>query len=125
MSAVAGVLHVRRHSATGGAIMIYQINGTLIRQDVLRLPHEEYVQLMASKMVPSLRILITETPGTRLLAGGMPAGGRNLVMIVDLQGDSHRVVRHFLASLPLFEYYEWQTTPLESFEEMARAFGVS
>lgn len=105
--------------------MVYQIIGTLLRQDILRLPHEEYVQLMASKLVPTLRILTAQTPGTRVLAGGVPAGNRNMVMIVDLQGDSHRAVRHFLASLPLFEYYEWHTIPLETFEEMDRAFGAS
>lgn len=104
--------------------MIYHLNGTLIRQDILRLAHEEYVQLIASKLVPTLRILTADASGVRVLAGGAPAGSRNLMMIVDLQGDSHRAVRQFLASLPLFEYYEWHTTPLESFEEMARAFGL-
>ena len=27
-----------------------------------------------------------------------------------------------LVSLPIFEYFEWQSTPLESFEELNRAF---
>jgi hypothetical protein len=104
--------------------MLYHITGKLIRQDILSMPHEAYVELMQSKLVPMLRILTTATPSMKVLAGGAPAGGRDLIIIVDLQADSHRAVRHFLASLPLFEYYEWHTIPLESFEEMARAFGI-
>jgi hypothetical protein len=104
--------------------MIYHITGKLVRHDILTLPHEAYVELMQSKLVPMLRILTNPPPTVRVLAGGAPAGGRDFIMIVDLQGDSHRAVRQFLASLPLFEYYEWQTIPLESIDEMARAFGV-
>ena len=107
------------------APLIYLITSKLVRKDILALSHEEYVQFVASKVVPTLRMLVGEAPGARVLAGGAPAGSRDFLMIVDLQGDSHRAVRQFLASLPLFEYYEWQTTPLETFEEMARAFGVS
>lgn len=104
--------------------MIYHISGKLIRHDILALPHESYVELMQSKVVPMLRMLTGATSAARVLAGGAPAGSRNFVMIVDIQADSHRAVRQFLASLPLFEYYEWETLPLESFEEMARAFGI-
>ena len=71
-------------------------------------------------------VLIT-TAGTGLygldVAGGYVAGGRDLVMIIDLKpADSHLAVRGFLSSLPILDYYDWQVTPLESFEEALQAF---
>jgi hypothetical protein len=105
--------------------MQYFITGKLSRKhEVLGLPHAEFVQLVQTKVVPSLKILAGENPHGKVLAGGVPAGSRNLVMIVDLRGqDSHRCVRSFLTSLPMFEYYDWEVTPLETLEELVQAFG--
>lgn len=104
--------------------MVYLITGTLMRPEVLHLGHEEWIKFVGEKVAPSLAMLCRETPHGKVLGGGAPAGGRDVVMIVELNnGNSHRCVRQFLASLPLFEYYQWQTTPLETFEEMSRAFG--
>ena len=106
--------------------MHYLIVGKLSRKDLLHLPHAEFVQGIQTKVVPSLQALLQETSAGKVLAGGLPAGGRDLVMIVDLKGrDSHGCVRSFLASLPLFEFYDWETTPLETFEEFLRPFGTS
>jgi hypothetical protein len=103
--------------------MQYLITGKLARADeVLRLPHEEFVQLIKSRIAPTLQMLVGENSHGKVIGGGMPAGGRDFVMIVDLKGhDSHRCVRQFLWALPLFPYYDWDVTPLESFQEMAQA----
>jgi hypothetical protein len=103
--------------------MVYLITGKLARAEILRLPHEEYVALMKTKIAPSLQMLVSDTPNGKVIGGGVLAGSRDVAMIVDLHAhDSHRCVRQFLASLPIFEYYEWQSTPLETFAEMALAF---
>ncbi len=106
--------------------MQYLIRGRLLRaQEILRLPHEEYVQLIASKIVPALKMLVGENAHGKVLGGGAPAGSRDIVMILDLRAtDSHRCVRQFLTSLPMFEYYEWEAVPLETLEEMAKTFGA-
>jgi hypothetical protein len=106
--------------------MRYLITGKLARaHDVLTMSHEDLVQFVRSRVAPSLRILVDQIPHGRVLAGGLPAGGRDMVMIADLRGeDSHRVVRQFLVSLPVYDYYEWQVTPLETFEELVKFYDV-
>src|SRR5713226_5335296 len=101
--------------------MRYHFKGKLINRDLVRLTHEEFVHLIQSKFAPTLRALISENTHGKVLAGGVPAGGRDIVMIVDLKNaESHAVVRQFLASLPIFDYYEWEIIPLETFEEMEK-----
>lgn len=103
--------------------MQYLIQGKLIAPDVLRLPHEEFIQLLQGKLVPSLKLLVEESPAGKVLAGGLPAGGREWVLIVELPNqNTHRVVRQFLQSLPIFEVFEWQVTPLETLAEILQAF---
>jgi len=101
--------------------MRYHIRGKLIASDLVRLPHEEFVHLIQSKFAPTLRALNSDATHGKVLAGGVPAGGRDIVMIVDLKNaESHTAVRQFLVSLPIFDYYEWETTPLETFEELEK-----
>ena len=99
--------------------MQYHIRGRLLADDMVRLGHEEFVRLIQTKYVPTLRALRSDTTHGRVLAGGAPAGSRDVVMIVDLKDEkSHAGVRRFLLSLPLGPYYEWEVTPLETFEEL-------
>ena len=101
--------------------MYYHIQGKLIATDLVRLTHEEFVHMIQSKVKPTLRALCSDTTHGKVLAGGMPAGGRDIVMIVDLKNaESHAAVRQFLVSLAVFDYYEWETTPLETFEELEK-----
>ena len=104
--------------------MRYLIRGKLTPgQDLFRLPHDEFVQLIQTRVIPSMRLLVSENPHGKVLAGGVPAGGRDVVMIVDFRGeDSHRPARRFLTALPIFEYYDWEVTPLETFEEWIQPF---
>jgi len=104
--------------------MRYQITGKFIAPDLMRLPREEFIKLLHAKLVPSLRILANPTPHGEVLAGGFAAGSRDLVITVDLKAHgSHGVVRDFLSSLPIIDYYEWHVIPLESFEEALQQFG--
>ena len=74
--------------------MHYHIRGKLLASDLLRLPHEEFVHLIQSKVVPSLRALRLDSPHGKVLAGGLPAGGQDVIMIVDLKNaESHGAVR--------------------------------
>src|SRR5262245_22146891 len=103
--------------------MHYLITGKLFRAaEVLSLPHDQFVEFTRSRLVPALRLLVEGKARGQVVAGGTPAGGRDCVMIVDLPGDSHAGVRNFLDSLPIFDYYEWQVTPLETFEEWLSGF---
>lgn len=98
--------------------MHYLISGKMIRvTESLSLPREQFVDLIRSRFVPAFQMLAEAKGLGKILAGGTPAGSRDCVMIVDLVGDSHLAVRQFLSALPVFDYYEWNVTPLETFEE--------
>jgi hypothetical protein len=101
--------------------MHYLITGRLSgNDDHRRLPHEEFVQAVQTKIGPTLTLLADEH--AKVLAGGVPAGSQDLVMIVDLKGnDSHRCVRRFLVTLPVFDAYDWTVVPLETFAELAQS----
>src|SRR5690242_15920536 len=106
--------------------MHYLITGKLARgRDVLGMSHDDFIQFVRSKVAPSLKMVVGQSPHGKILAGGMPAGGRDVVLIADLRAqDSHRIVRQFLVSLPIYDYYEWQVTPLETFEELVKSYDV-
>ena len=82
------------------------------------MPHEEFVLLVKTKVAPTFKLLHEAIQEGKVLAGGIPAGSRDWVLVVDLPNqNTHRVVRQFLQSLPIFELYDWQATPLETIAE--------
>ena len=101
----------------------YLIKGKLIAPDLLRLPHAEFIQIVRAKFVPALKLLVEGSAAGKVLAGGLPAGSREFVLVADLPDqNTHRVVRQFLQSLPIVELYDWQVTPLETLAECLQAF---
>jgi hypothetical protein len=99
--------------------MQYLITGNLARKEVLGMAHADFVKVVQSAVAPTLSMLAEANPDRKVLAGGLPAGSRDVVMIVDLRSEgSHHCVREFLMSLPIFEYFDWHATPLETFEEI-------
>jgi hypothetical protein len=104
--------------------MQYLISGKLLRPEaVINMPHEEFVQLIKSMMVPTLKALLADNTHGRVLGGGFRAGSRDLVMVVDLRGqDSHRCVHEFLVSLPAFPYFQWEAAPLVTFAEAVQGW---
>ena len=103
--------------------MQYLIRGSMVGLKELRNQnHQEFLTTFRSFFVPALQVLTGEISQGRVLGGGTPAGGNDVVLLVDLKGDSHHMVRQFLVSLPFFDFYEWEATPLESFEELLDSF---
>ena len=104
--------------------MYYQIEGRLIRHDLLNLSHEDFISLIRDKFTVAIRMLCESSEACEVLAGGMPVASRNLVMTLNFPKiDSHGTVREFLSTLPIFEYYEWRCIPLETFPELLSNFG--
>src|SRR5262249_2900445 len=112
-------------SHVGEQQMLYLVSGTLRTRELLSRPHEEFVQFVQKTVVPSLQLLIQFRSEGKLLAGGVRASSQDLVFVLHLpDAESHIVVRHLLLQLPIFHHYDWQVTPLESFEEWARQFNA-
>ncbi len=106
--------------------MLYLVTGTLNNRELLHRPHEEFVQVVQRVVVPSLQLLIQFDGEGKLLGGGIRASSADPVFILSLpSAESHIVVRRLLAQLPIFAHYDWQVTPLESFEDWARQFAGS
>ena len=97
--------------------MLYLVSGELHSPGLLNLPHEEFVQLIRRVIGPSLELIVQHQEAGAIVAGGVPTGTQRVVMVADVKGDSHMAVRHLLAGLPVFSYYRWDVTPLESFRE--------
>jgi hypothetical protein len=103
--------------------MRYQITGKFMAPELLHLPHAEWLKMVNTKLVPTLQILTGPNPHGEVLAGGYVAGSRDLVMMVDLKpANTHLAVRGFLSSLPIFDFYDWQVMPLDSFQEALQAY---
>ena len=103
--------------------MLYLVSGELHNYELLNAPHEQFVQLMRRIIVPSLELIVQQQEAGKIVAGGVPAGSQKLVFILDLpMVESHLAVRHLLHGLPLFGYYRWEVTPLESFREWLSSF---
>jgi hypothetical protein len=72
---------------------------------------------------PSLQLLAQFQGEGKLLAGGFRASSQDPVFILSLPAnESHMVVRHLLLQLPIFGYYRWEITPLESLEDWNSLF---
>jgi hypothetical protein len=66
--------------------MQYQILGKMIHNtEIARLSHEDFVEIMQSKFLPTLHLLLESGAHGKVLAGGMPPGSRDITMIVDFK----------------------------------------
>lgn len=97
--------------------MLYLVSGELHNYGLLNLPHEEFVQLIRKVFAPSLELIVQQQAAGKLVAGGIPAASQRLIFVLDLKAESQLAVRQFLNGLPIFPYYRWEVTPLESFQE--------
>lgn len=98
--------------------MLYLVTGKLATRELLTGPHEETVQVFQNRILPSISLLLELQAAGQVLAGGVPAGTREVVFILRLAaGESHLSIRRLLYRLPVFPHYEWDVTPLESFDE--------
>ena len=98
--------------------MLYLVSGDLYNHALLSAPHEDFVQMVRKVFAPSLELIVQHQEQGKIVAGGVPAGSQRVIFILDLpKAESHLAVRHFLNGLPIFGYYRWEVTPLESFDE--------
>ena len=80
-------------------------------------PREENVRTLRSAIIPLVQSLMAHQLDGKILGGGViPL--RTFVMIAELPDTSLTAARRFLMSLPGFELFDWEITPLESFEEL-------
>lgn len=103
--------------------MLYLVSGSMISRELLSGPHEQFRDLVQKMVVPSIKMLTDLMGEGKLLAGGVRAGSPDVVLILELTGESHIMVRRQLHQLPIFPLYRWEVTPLESFEDWTKLFG--
>ena len=78
---------------------------------------EHIVSLAKQEVIPTMEALAKLRQDGKILAGGLPAGDRALVFIVDAASNDE--VTSLLQGLPLWSRHIWDVTPLESWEHHA------
>ncbi len=90
----------------------------LVRMDLIDpgplLSPQQVAGILENLVVPSFQALVKLEKDGKILAGGLEAGARSGVFIVD--APSHDELSRLLESLPFWGIIKWQVTPLESFE---------
>ncbi len=74
---------------------------------------QEAIQILEKGILPTLDAILKLRREGKIIAGGLPVGGRALVMIV--QASSNQEVDKMLRSLPAWGALKWKVTALESF----------
>ena len=73
----------------------------------------ETLKLLEDQVFPLFESLVRWAGEKKILAGGVPVGGRALVFIVEAA--SHGELDRMLRSLPMWSLFTWEITALESF----------
>ncbi|MEA3410158.1 MAG: hypothetical protein U9R74_01295 [Pseudomonadota bacterium] len=73
----------------------------------------EAARLLEEKVLPTIEALAKLEQGKKIVAGGLPVGGRGFVFIVE--ASSNDEVDRMLRFLPLWGELEWEVMPLQSF----------
>ncbi len=74
---------------------------------------EQTMEFM-NRIVKSLEMVIKMEKEKRIIAGGVNAGGKGGVAIVE--ANSHEECSNLITSLPFWTFLNWKVTPLESYE---------
>jgi hypothetical protein len=74
---------------------------------------EETLEALENRVLPAFDTLIRLEAEHKILAGGVPVGGRALVFIVEAA--SHDEVDRLVRCLPVWGALKWQVTPLQTF----------
>ncbi len=82
--------------------------------DLGLLPPQQMAQLLEQVITPSIEAIVKLEKEKKILAGGIPVGSRTGVFIVEAA--SHDELDQLLLSLPLWGLYNFNVTPLESFQ---------
>lgn len=92
--------------------MLYHVSGEYIEGPLLS--HQQIIQRLEHAIMPGLEACAKLVAGKKILAGGVVAGLRASMFI--LEAESHEEVNRILQSLPLWTLNTWKITPLVSFE---------
>ena len=79
------------------------------------LPPQQMAQLLEWVILPTVEVAVKLEADKKIAAGGLFAGGRNGVMIVEAA--SHEELEQLLMSLPAWGLFKWNVTPLVSFKD--------
>jgi hypothetical protein len=78
---------------------------------------EETLEALENRVLPAFETLIRLEASKKILAGGVPAGGRALVFI--MEASSHEEVDRLLRKLPVWGALKWEVVALQTFEGRA------
>lgn len=73
---------------------------------------EEAAQMLEKIVLPSFQELMRLEAEKKIVAGGLPLGGRAFAFIV--QASSHDEVDRMLRNVPLWGMLKWKVTPLQT-----------
>jgi hypothetical protein len=79
---------------------------------------EEAVKILEKSILPTFDALITLEAEKKILAGGLPVGGRAVVFI--LEAPSNEEADQLLRDIPAWGVLKWEVRPLQSFEGRAK-----
>jgi hypothetical protein len=93
--------------------MLYLVIGESL-ENAPRAPNE-MIGMLEQIVIPSFETLIKMENDKKVLAGGLYAGARTGMVVLD--ADSHEECNKLLQSLPFWGELKWTITPLISFTE--------
>ncbi len=82
--------------------------------DLGLLPPQQMAQMLEQVITPSIEAIVKLEKEKKILAGGIPVGSRSGVLIVEAASNDE--LDRLLLSLPLWGLYNFNVTPLESFQ---------
>ncbi len=97
--------------------MRYLVTGEFIDPGPL-LPPKEFIGIVENLVVPSLKAMADLEKKRKILAGGICAGRRAGVAIIEAK--THEELSEILRDLPFWGLIKWEVTPLESYSHRAR-----
>lgn len=97
--------------------MRYLVTGEFIDPGPL-LPPKELIGIVESLIIPSLKAMADLEKKRKILAGGICAGRRAGVAIIEAK--THEELTEILRDLPFWGLIKWEVTPLEGFSHRAR-----
>jgi muconolactone delta-isomerase len=93
--------------------MLYLVTGKSLEQ-VQSSDPKQVAQMIETSVIPSLESMVKLEKDGKIVAGGLHAGARVGVAIVN--AESNEELSQILRNFPFWGMLEWTVTPLETFE---------
>ena len=78
---------------------------------------EEAIEVLEQGIIPTFEMIEQLRADGSIIAGGLPVGEREFIFIIE--ATSNEAVDDMLRELPAWGAFEWDVTPLQSFERRA------